>query len=148
MLNTPEPPLQQQQPTVQQPTEMDTNEVQLHQKSTSDEQKSTLDEQPKQLRQQVEELRLLIASKVTNEKVLIKVFQKLDKDNNGSLSPKEFQVLVKNITKKNPEPALIQGIFQTAQTMRNDDTLALSNEEISLDTLRSFLKVSAGQSGK
>lgn len=148
MLNAAEPPLQQQQPTVQPPTEMDTNEVQLHQKSTSDEQKSTLDEQSKQLRQQVEELRLLIASKVTNEKVLTKVFKKLDKDNNGSLSPKEFQVLVKNITKKKPEPALIQGIFQTAQTMRNDDTLALSNEEISLDTLRSFLKVSAGQSGK
>ena len=45
MLNAAEPPLQQQQPTVQQPTEMDTNEVQLHQKSTSDEQKSASDEQ-------------------------------------------------------------------------------------------------------
>ena len=134
MLNAAEPSLQQQQPTVQQPTEMDTNEVQLHQKFTSD-------EQSKQLRQQVEELRLLIASKVTNEKVLIKVFKKLDKDNNGSLSPKEFHVLVKNITEKKTEPALIHGIWQTAQTMRNDDTLALSNEEISLDTLRSFLKV-------
>ena len=45
MLNAPELPLQQQRPTVQQPTKMDTNEVQLHQKSTSDEQKSASDEQ-------------------------------------------------------------------------------------------------------
>ena len=139
MLNAAEPPLQQQQPMVPQPTEIDFG---------CEEKKSTSDEQSKRLMQQVEELRLLIASKVTNEKVLVKVFKKLDKDNNGTLSPKEFKVLVKNITKTKAEPALIQGIWQTAQTMRNGNTLALSNEEISLDTLRSFLKVPAGKSGK
>jgi hypothetical protein len=139
MLNAAEPLLQQQQPIVQQPTEIGFGCV---------EKKSTSDEQSKRLMQQVEELRLLIASKVTNEKVLIKVFEKLDKDNNGTLSPKEFKVLVENITKTKAEPALIQGMWQTAQTMRNDNTLALSNEEISLDTLRSFLKVPAGKSGK
>ena len=49
------------------------------------------------------------------------------------------------LAKKKTEPALIQAIWQTAQTMRNDDTLALSNEQISLDTFRSFLKGSSAK---
>ena len=54
----------------------------------------------KLLQQQVDKLRVRIASKLKDEKMLVQVFQTLDKNNNGTLSPKEFSVLVFKIMKK------------------------------------------------
>ena len=86
----------------------------------------------------VKELRLLLASKLQNEQMLVKVFQKLDKNNNGTLSPQEFNVLIAKITKKPAEPGLSSAMWKAAQTMRKGSH-AIPNEEISLDTLRFFL---------
>jgi hypothetical protein len=94
----------------------------------------------KVLQQQVETLRMRIASKLKDEKMLVKVFKKLDQNNNGTLSPKEFSVLVFKITKKKPDPALMRGMWTAAQGMRKGSH-AVPNEEISLDTLRFFLTV-------
>ena len=92
----------------------------------------------KVLQQQVETLRVRIASKLKDEKMLVKVFQKLDQNNNGTLSPREFSVLIFKITKKKPDPALVRGMWTAAQGMRKGSH-AVPNEEISLDTLRFFL---------
>ena len=94
----------------------------------------------KQLQQQVEQLRQLIASKLKNDKMLVQVFKKLDQNNNGTLSPKEFSVLVFKIAKKKPPPELTRGMWQAAQAMRKGSH-AVPNEEISLDTLRFFLTI-------
>ena len=94
----------------------------------------------KALQQQVETLRVRIASKLKDDKMLVKVFKKLDQNNNGTLSPKELSVLVFKITKTKPDPALMRGMWQAAQAMRKGSH-AVPNEEISLDTLRFFLTV-------
>ena len=94
----------------------------------------------KVLQQQVETLRVRIASKLKDDKMLVKVFKKLDQNNNGTLSPKELSVLVFKITKKKPDPALMRGLWTAAQGMRKGSH-AVPNEEISLDTLRFFLTV-------
>ena len=94
----------------------------------------------KALQQQVETLRVRIASKLKDDKMLVKVFKKLDQNNNGTLSPKELSVLVFKITKKKPDPALMRGLWTAAQGMRKGSH-AVPNEEISLDTLRFFLTV-------
>jgi hypothetical protein len=86
----------------------------------------------------VETLRVRIASKLKDDKMLVKVFKKLDQNNNGTLSPKEFSVLVFKITKKKPEPVLMRGMWTAAQAVRKGSH-AVPNEEISLDTLRFFL---------
>ena len=97
----------------------------------------------KLLQQQVEMLRVRIASKLKNEKMLVQVFKKLDQNNNGTLSPKEFSVLVFKITKKKPDPVLMRGMWTAAQAMRKGSH-AVPNEEISLDTLRFFLTTTTG----
>jgi hypothetical protein len=92
----------------------------------------------KVLQQQVETLRVSIASELNDEKMLVKVFKKVDQNNNGTLSRKELDVLVFKITKQKPDPALMRGVWQAAQAMRKGSH-AVPNEEISLDTLRFFL---------
>ena len=94
----------------------------------------------KVLQHQVEKLRVRIASKLKDEKKLVKVFKKLDQNNNGTLSPKELSVLVFKITKKKPDHAVMRGMWTAAQAMRKGSH-AVPNEEISLDTLRFFLTV-------
>ena len=94
----------------------------------------------KVLQQQVETLRVRIASKLKDDKMLVKVFKKLDQNNNGTLSPKELSVSVFKITKKKPDPAVMRGMWTAAQAMQKGSH-AVPNEEISLDTLRFFLTV-------
>jgi hypothetical protein len=92
----------------------------------------------KLLQQQVDKLRVRIASKLKDEKKLVQVFQTLDKNNNGTLSPQEFSVLIQKVAKKKASPELIRGMWAAAQAMRKGSH-AVPNEEISLDTLRFFL---------
>ena len=94
----------------------------------------------KVLQHQVEKLRVRIASKLKDEKKLVKVFKKLDQNNNGTLSPKEFSSLIQQLAKKKASPELTRGMWQAAQAMRKGSH-AVPNEEISLDTLRFFLTV-------
>ena len=56
--------------------------------------------------------------KLTDDKILVQVFNRLDKDNSGALSPKEFKVLIKKSAKQNPSPDLMRGMWQAAQAMR------------------------------
>ena len=94
----------------------------------------------KLLQQQVEQLRVFIASKLKSDKILVQVFKKLDQNNNGTLSPKEFSVLIFKITKNKPQPVLLRAMWKAAQAMRKGSH-AIPNEEISLDTLRFFLTI-------
>jgi len=94
----------------------------------------------KLLQQQVEQLRVFIASKLKSDKILVQVFKKLDQNNNGTLSPKEFSVLIFKITKNKPQPVLLRAMWKVAQAMRKGSH-AIPNEEISLDTLRFFLTI-------
>ena len=98
------------------------------------------DEPSKALAMQAEQLRLLIASKVSEESILIKVFERLDKNNNGALSPQEFTVLVDGVTKTKTTPGLVRAMWNAAQAMRTD-TPGLSGEALSLSALRSFLAI-------
>ena len=95
--------------------------------------------QSKLLKQQVEELRVLLASKITNEMLLVKVFEKLDQNHDGTWSSQEFNVLVHSVTGQKADPAFIQAVWERVQSMGKNDP-AVSSGCISMDALRSFLK--------
>ena len=90
--------------------------------------------------ERVESLRLLMISTVKTEVGVGKVFQHLDKNNDGALSLKEFKKLIKAVNKKDTTPDLVKAMWNAAQAasspvLSSDENLSL----MSLDTLKSFL---------
>jgi hypothetical protein len=90
--------------------------------------------------ERVESLRLLMISTVKTEVGVGKVFQHLDKNNDGALSLKEFKKLIKAVNKKETTPDLVKAMWNAAQAasspvLSSDKNLSL----MSLDTLKSFL---------